>query len=94
MLHHLPDPQREQAVSEMRRVLSPSGRLMIVELVQKPGLLSSLVPARFAHRHDHSHAFDEAKQMMKNAGFHEIDSGACVWRFAAWVLGETPASRT
>ena len=56
MLHHLPDPQREQAVSEMRRVLSPSGRLMIVELVQKPGLLSSLVPAHLAHRHDHSHA--------------------------------------
>jgi ubiquinone/menaquinone biosynthesis C-methylase UbiE len=88
MLHHLPD--REQAVAEMRRVLTPSGRLMIVELVKKPGLLSSLIPARFAHRHDHSHAFEEAKDVMKNVGFRELDSGAFKLRFAAWVLGEAP----
>jgi len=90
MLHHLPD--REQAVAEMRRVLTPSGRLMVVELVKKPGLLSSLIPARFAHRHDHSHAFEEAKGVMKNAGFRELDSGAFKLRFAAWVLGEAPNS--
>jgi ubiquinone/menaquinone biosynthesis C-methylase UbiE len=88
MLHHLPEPSRKEAVSEMRRVLRPAGRLLIVELVQKPGLLSSIVPARFSHQHQHSHAFDDAKALMRSGGFSEIGSGSFNWRFAAWVLGE------
>ncbi len=88
MLHHVPEPARKQAVAEMRRVLRPEGRLMLVELVRKPGLLSSLIPARSSHRHAHSHAFEEAKALMKDVGFNEIGSGSFKWRFAAWVLGE------
>jgi ubiquinone/menaquinone biosynthesis C-methylase UbiE len=88
MLHHLPEPARRAAVSEMRRVLTPVGRLLIVELIRKPSLLSSLVPARFTHQHDHSPAFEEAKALIKDVGFREIGSGSFDWRFAAWVLGE------
>jgi ubiquinone/menaquinone biosynthesis C-methylase UbiE len=92
MLHHLPAPARKEAVAEMRRVLKPAGRLMVVELIQKPSLLSSLMPARFARRHAHSHAFVEAKSLMKDVGFSEIGSGSFHWRFAAWVLGEAGAN--
>jgi len=93
MLHHLPEPARRDAVSEMRRVLTPGGRLLIVELIQKPSLLSSLVPARFKHQHAHSHAFEEAKALMKEGGFREVGSGSLNSRFAAWVLGETGHQR-
>jgi len=87
MLHHLPEADRLQGVAEMRRVLKPAGRLMIVELIQKPGLIRSLLPARLSHRHDHSHAFEDAKVLMKDAGFAEVASGAFRWRYAKWVLG-------
>src|SRR5271166_5032727 len=80
MLHHLPEPSRKQAVAEMGRVLRPAGRLLIVELVRKPGLLSSLIPGRSSHRHAHSHAFDDAKALMKDVGFNEIGSGSFKWR--------------
>ncbi len=88
MLHHLPHLARQEAVDEIRRVLKPNGRLLIVELIQKPGLLSALMPARLAHGKQHSHAFDEAKALMKGGGFDEVASGSFQWRFAAWLLGE------
>jgi hypothetical protein len=75
-------------VAEMRRVLRPNGRLLIVELIRKPGLLSSVIPARWSHSDSHSHAFDEAKALMKDGGFNEVGSGASSSRFAAWILGE------
>ncbi len=89
MLHHLPDDMRKQAVAEVRRVLKPGGRFMVVELVQKPGLLAMLTPARFSHSKQHFHAFDDAKNLMRDAGFSEVGSGAFKWRFAAWILGAT-----
>lgn len=92
MLHHLPDLARKDAVHEMRRVLKPNGRLLVVELIQKPGLLSSLMPARLPHGKQHSHAFEEAKALMKDGGFGEVASGSFQWRFAAWVLGEARTS--
>lgn len=91
MLHHLPAAMRKDGVAEMRRVLKPNGRLLIVELVRKPGLVSMLTPARLAHGKQHLHAFEEAKALLNQSGFHEAGSGAMDWRFAAWVLG-TPAS--
>jgi ubiquinone/menaquinone biosynthesis C-methylase UbiE len=94
MLHHLPDPVRKDAVSEVCRVLKPKGRFLVVELIQKPGLFSSLMPARLTHSHNHSHAFEDAKRLMKDGGFREVDSGAFKWRFAAWVLGEAGQNHT
>jgi ubiquinone/menaquinone biosynthesis C-methylase UbiE len=93
MLHHLPEPSRKAAVNEMRRVLRPVGRLLIVELVQKPGLMSALMPARFSHGHQHSHAFEEAKALMEAGGFNQVGTGSFKWRFAAWVLGEAGSNR-
>ncbi len=94
MLHHLPEPARKDAVSEIRRVLKPNGRLLVVELIQKPGLLTALMPARLSHSKQHSHAFEDAKALMKDGGFAEIASGSSQWRFAAWVLGEVGSSAT
>lgn len=88
MLHHVPQSARKQAVAEMRRVLKPAGRLLVVELIEKPMLRYALIPARFLPRHDHSHVYVEAKQLMKDAGFIEAGAGSFNWRYAAWVLGE------
>ena len=88
MLHHVTETARGQALSEMRRVLKPTGRLLIVEITARPRLLSALIPSRWRHGHDHAHPFVQARELMKDAGFNEVASGSFNPSFAAWVLGE------
>jgi len=49
MMHHLPRATRERCVSEMRRVLRPGGRLLVVDF-EKPANKRGGLIARF-HRH-------------------------------------------
>ena len=49
MMHHLPRPTRERCVSEMRRVLRPGGRMLVVDF-EKPSKKRGGLIARF-HRH-------------------------------------------
>jgi SAM-dependent methyltransferase len=49
MMHHLPRPTRERCASEMRRVLRPGGRLLVVDF-EKPSNRRGGLIARF-HRH-------------------------------------------
>jgi ubiquinone/menaquinone biosynthesis C-methylase UbiE len=92
MLHHVTHTARGQALSEMRRVLKPQGRLLIVEITERPRMLSALIPSRWRHGHDHSHPFVQARELMKDAGFNEVASGSFNPRFAAWVLGQPQQS--
>jgi SAM-dependent methyltransferase len=49
MMHHLPRPMRERCASEMRRVLRPGGRLLVVDF-EKPANKRGGLISRF-HRH-------------------------------------------
>ena len=49
MMHHLPRPTRERCVSEMRRVLRPGGRVLVVDFERPSNKRGGLI-ARF-HRH-------------------------------------------
>ena len=71
MLHHLPRPVRQQFVREVRRVLKPTGRLLIVDFAaaqEKTGLL--------AHVHRHGHVDPrQIVSLLEEGGFHPIESG-------------------
>ena len=71
MLHHLPRPVRQQFVREMRRVLKPTGRVLIVDFAdaqQRTGLL--------AHVHRHGHVDPrQIVSLLEEGGFHSIESG-------------------
>jgi ubiquinone/menaquinone biosynthesis C-methylase UbiE len=92
MLHHVAQTARGNALGEMRRVLKPEGRLLIVEITARPRLLSMLIPSRWRHRHDDPHPFVQARELMKDAGFSEVASGSFNPGFAAWVLGQPQQS--
>jgi len=73
MLHHLPRQLREQGVREMRRVLKPDGRLLVVDfggLEQQKGLL-----AHFHQRHGHVKP-TEIITLLSAAGLTVMESGA------------------
>jgi ubiquinone/menaquinone biosynthesis C-methylase UbiE len=71
MLHHLPSKVRQQCLSEIRRVLKPEGRLLVVDFA-KPQDRSGLL----AHFHRHGHVDPrEIVVLLDEAGLHAIDHG-------------------
>lgn len=87
MMRHLPDDGRKQAVAEMRRVLRPGGRLLVVDLAHEKGLLSALTPISLIHGHDDMRAADEAEALMRVAGFNDIVTGKVGLRVVGYALG-------
>lgn len=89
MLHHLPRAERPVAVAEMRRVLRPGGRLLIVDFGSRDrehGLIARL------HRHGYVPSRDIA-DTVQGAGLEVTESGPLgVWNLH-FVLGTVPAGR-
>ena len=85
MLHHLPRKVREQAASEMRRVLKPGGRVLAVDFggnKEKHGLLDHL------HR-KHGHvSLTDILALLTGAGLKTVESGAVGVRDLHFVLAE------
>lgn len=73
MLHHLPRPAREQCVREMRRVLKPGGRVVVVDFSASRSERRGL----FDHFHRHGYVRrDQIVALLTEAGFSVTSSGA------------------
>lgn len=88
MLHHLPQKARLQFVTEIRRVLKPAGRVLIVDFEgfsdQKRTLLS-----HFHRPHGHVRAQDIVG-LLDGAGLKTIESGPVGIRDLQFVLATSP----
>jgi ubiquinone/menaquinone biosynthesis C-methylase UbiE len=71
MLHHLPKATRVVAVSEMRRVLKPDGRALLVDFA---GARNGRGPRLHFHRHGHVDPRALA-ELAVDAGLRVVDSG-------------------
>ena len=87
VIHHLPKDARRQAIAEMRRVLRPEGRLLILDLAQEKGLLAFLNPVALVHGHRDMHTAYEAEALMRDAGFSAIVVGRTTMRAVGYALG-------
>jgi ubiquinone/menaquinone biosynthesis C-methylase UbiE len=87
MLHHLSHPARQQGVHEMRRVLNPGGRVLIVDFTtparHRTGLIARL------HRHGQVN-FRDVLNLLRDAGFEVVDSGSVGVRDLDFALANTP----
>ncbi len=72
VLHHLPLRARAQAVTEIRRVLKPGGRLIVVEIGTARGLWAAFNPVALLHGHDAKHIVTEVEELLRHAGFEQI----------------------
>ena len=82
MLHHLPRKVRHQCVREIRRVLNPQGRVLVVDFAQaqsRSGLLAHF------HRHGHVDPHD-VMALLEEAWFRCVESGPVGVRSLHFVL--------
>ena len=87
MLHHLPRRVRYQCAYEIRRVLRPGGRVLVVDFAQAQDKGSFL-----AHFHRHGHVDPrDIVSLLDEAGLRRIDSGAVGISSLQYVLAVEPA---
>jgi ubiquinone/menaquinone biosynthesis C-methylase UbiE len=87
MLHHLPRKAREDCAREIRRVLKPGGRVLIVDFGTTPRGKKSLI-GHF-HRHGHVDLGDIVKVLVA-AGLSIAESGAVGTRNLDFALAVAP----
>jgi demethylmenaquinone methyltransferase/2-methoxy-6-polyprenyl-1,4-benzoquinol methylase/phosphoethanolamine N-methyltransferase len=86
VFHHLPGDVQVQASAEIRRVLKPTGRLLIVDFRRPTTSLGRLALTLSLHGRLHIGVQDLAAQMSA-AGFHDIVCGETPWRRLGFVRG-------
>jgi ubiquinone/menaquinone biosynthesis C-methylase UbiE len=74
MMHHLPADLKRTGLSEVRRVLKPGGRLVIVDFGKRRGLLSHLALSAIVH-HSSEHTVEELVPVLDTAGFNNFRTG-------------------
>lgn len=86
MLHHLRKSARPVAVAEMKRVLKPGGRLLLVDFA---GARNGKGPLMHFHRHGHVDP-QVLVNIVSDAGLRVAECGPLgIWSLS-YVLGESP----
>jgi ubiquinone/menaquinone biosynthesis C-methylase UbiE len=84
MLHHLPRPARKELALEIRRVLRPGGRLLLIDFGAADKGRKSFLD-HFHRRHGHVE-FSDVVAMLGEAGFRVNDTGELAMRGLQFVL--------
>ena len=86
MMHHLPEDLKPRAVAEIRRVLKPGGRLLVVDFKEPTSRLGRLVPVWLVHRRL-PNGLQDLPGLLEAAGFAAVEAGATGFDYLGFVQG-------
>jgi len=89
MMHHLPADLKPLGLAEVRRVLKPGGRLLIVDMKRPTGLLSRLALPIVLHG-GMTHGVQDLPAIVSGAGFVSIEAGDTRFRPLGFVAARVP----
>ncbi len=74
MMHHLPDHLKQAGLAEIRRVLKPDGRVVIVDMKGSAAHRLSHSPLAWLH-HGVERGIEDIMERMKQSGFQRVEGG-------------------
>ena len=90
-VHHLPQDAQAPALAEMRRVLKPGGRVLIVEFTRERRLSALLNPIVLLHALKNPRMLHEVERLMQRSGFQQVTIGALGVAGMGFAYGRVPA---
>jgi len=74
MMHHLPEHLQVQGLAEIKRVLKPSGRLLIADMTRVSNSMHASVFTLLTFKHGHGSEFgiEDLPKLLEAAGFEKI----------------------
>jgi len=86
MMHHLPDDLKGRGLAEVRRVLKPGGRLLVVDLKPPTGPVGRLALPLLVH-HQMRSGVQDLRALVEAAGFTSVEAGETGFTFLGFVRG-------